>query len=273
MERLIKRSSKSTAIWLMVVLMSSWSVTLFAQNKKLFDHKVYINEAGDSLRYRLLLPKGYKSSKEYPLVLFLHGAGERGSDNEKQLSHGSSLFLDKHNRKEFPAIVVFPQCPEDTYWIDISIRAELRGQGDPDFSQSLDQPSEQLDMVNELVDQLQQDFSVDANRLYVMGLSMGGFGTLETLGRWPDKYAAAVAICGGGNISLAKEYAPNTSVWLTHGGKDDVVPPILSRRVYEALLEENADVRYDLYPEANHNAWDPTFAEPELLPWLFSKHK
>ncbi|WP_317048535.1 carboxylesterase family protein [Echinicola strongylocentroti] len=93
------------------------------------------------------------------------------------------------------------------------------------------------------------------------------------MGRWPKKYAAAIAICGGGNLSLAKKYAHHTSLWITHGGKDDIVPPILSQRVYKVLKEEGADVKYSFYPEANHNAWDPTFAEPELLPWLFSKHK
>lgn len=246
---------------------------LQAQDKTLFEKRVYVNTKGDSLLYRILYPENYDQGKKFPLVLFLHGAGERGQDNEKQLTHGAALFLSAENREKYPAIVVFPQCPMDKYWIDISVRKELFGKGDPDFSQSIEQPSEQLDLVNELTEHLLHKEKIDKKRLYIMGLSMGGFGTFETLGRWPKKYAAAIAICGGGNLSLAKRYAHHTSLWITHGGMDDIVPPILSQRVYNVLKEEGADVKYSFYPEANHNAWDPTFAEPDLLPWLFSKHK
>ncbi|UCS91573.1 prolyl oligopeptidase family serine peptidase [Echinicola marina] len=264
-----------TSIYLLLfvlILNALGAGLLQAQDKSLFKNQVFLNKKGDSLLYRILYPPNYDRGKEYPLVLFLHGAGERGHDNEKQLTHGADLFLDQENREKFPSIVVFPQCPEDKYWIDVSIRKELFGKGDPNFSQSIEQPSEQLDLVNELMQKLFKAEKVDKDRLYIMGLSMGGFGTFETLGRWPKKYAAAVAICGGGNLSLAKKYAPHTAIWITHGGKDDIVPPILSKRVYEVLKEEGAEVKYTLYPEANHNSWDPTFAEPELLPWLFSKH-
>lgn len=247
------------------------SIAATAQDNALFEKRSFINEFGDTLLYRLLFPKDYDEGANYPLVLFLHGAGERGSDNEKQLTHGADLFLD--NREEFPAIVLFPQCPEDKYWIDLSIRKELYGEGDPDFSQSIHSPSEVLSVVNELVDEMISDYKVDPRRVYIMGLSMGGFGTFETLGRWPEKYAAAVPICGGGNLELAKNYADNTSLWITHGTKDDVVPPVLSRRIYAKLQELGADVRYTEFEMANHNAWDPTFAIPELLPWLFSNTK
>ena len=114
---------------------------------------------------------------------------------------------------------------------------------------------------------------VDQDRIYIMGLSMGGFGTFETLARWPEKYAAAVGICGGGNISLTKNYADQPAVWITPGAKDDVVPVVLSQRLYHAVKEQGANVKYPEFPEANHNAWDPTFAIPELLPWLFSHSK
>ncbi|AGA78737.1 prolyl oligopeptidase family serine peptidase [Echinicola vietnamensis] len=246
---------------------------LLAQDKSLFEKRVFVNQKGDSLLYRILYPEHYDPGKKYPLVLFLHGAGERGNDNEKQLTHGADLFLTPENRAQFPAIVVFPQCPMDKYWIDISIRKELFGNGDPDFSQSVEKPSEQLDLVNQLTEKLIKEAPIDKKRCYVMGLSMGGFGTFETLGRWPKKYAAAIAICGGGNLSLVPKYAHHTSLWITHGGLDDIVPPELSKRVFDKLKAEGADVKYNLYPEANHNAWDPTFAEPDLLPWLFSKHK
>lgn len=242
-----------------------------AQDLSLFKKKEFINENQDTLKYRILSPPNLDNSQQYPLVLFLHGAGERGSDNEKQLTHGASLFLSL--REEYPAFVIFPQCPEDKYWIDLSIRNELRGEGDPDFSQSIHSPSETLSLVNELIDNIISTKEVNEDQVYVMGLSMGGFGTFESLGRWPEKYAAAVAICGGGNLNLAKNYADNTSVWITHGAQDDVVPVELSQRIYARLVELGADVKFTRFEEANHNAWDPTFDIPELLPWLFSKTK
>ena len=252
----------------------SWlTLSGFGQDLSLYEKKQFISATGDTLDYRILFPENYQSDKDYPLVLFLHGAGERGSDNEKQLTHGAGLFLADENRKKFPAIVVFPQCPEDKYWIDISIRSQLGGKGDPDFKESIKNPSEELALVNEMVENLTVNEKVDEDTIYIMGLSMGSFGTFETLARWPEKYAAAVGICGGGNISLTKNYADETAVWITHGAKDDVVPVVLSQRLYHALKEQGANVKYTEFPEANHNAWDPTFAIPELLPWLFSHSK
>ncbi|MDN3670238.1 prolyl oligopeptidase family serine peptidase [Echinicola jeungdonensis] len=255
----------------MVFLASSGNS--FGQDKDLFQKKTFQFSNGDSLLYRILFPKDYEKGKEFPLVLFLHGAGERGNDNEKQLIHGASLFLEEENREKFPAIVVFPQCPEDQYWIDISIRSELRGKGDPDFDQTKNAPSEELTMVNKLVEHLVKNEKVNKKRLYLMGLSMGGFGTFETLGRWPKKYAAAVAICGGGNLSLTKKYAKNTAVWIAHGAKDDIVPIELSEKIYNQLKDQGAEVMFTVYPDANHNSWDPTFENPALLPWLFSHKK
>src|SRR5690554_1164558 len=248
---------------LCIVVLSCLVPSGYSQALSLYEKKQFISADGDTLDYRILFPENYQADEDYPLVLFLHGAGERGSDNEKQLTHGANLFLSAENRKNFPAIVVFPQCPEDKYWIDISIRSQLGGKGDPDFKQSVKNPSEELALVNELVEHLIAKEKVDQDNLYIMGLSMGGFGTFETLARWPEKYAAAVGICGGGNISLTKNYADQTAVWITHGAKDDVVPVVLSQRLYHALKEQGANVKYTEFPEANHNAWDPTFAIPE----------
>jgi predicted peptidase len=262
-----------TKILLFFVLLGMAISSTYSQGLNLFEREVYVNSQNDTLRYRILFPEGYDGSQTFPLVVFLHGAGERGNDNEKQLTHGAQLFLKEENRQNHPAIVVFPQCPEDKYWIDISIRNQLFGQGDPDFSQSLEQPSEELTLVNELVEKLMAEEQVDPQQMYIMGLSMGAFGTFETLGRYPDRYAAAIAICGGGNLELAEKYADNTSIWITHGAQDDVVPVELSRRIYNKLQDLGADVRYTEFPEANHNAWDPTFEMPGLLPWLFSNKK
>ncbi len=244
-----------------------------AQTMERYQSASIADKEGNSLPYRILFPEDYDKTKKYPLILFLHGAGERGDDNMKQLTHGGNLFLEDSFRKAFPAIVVFPQCPEDKYWINISIREELFGNGNPDFHQSLAPPTPELLLTQQLVDQVIRTEAVDVNRLYVMGLSMGSFGTFEILGRWPERYAAAVAICGGGNLEMAKNYSKTTAVWITHGAQDDVVPYVLSERVYQVLKEQEAEVRFTLFPEANHNAWDPTFELPGLMQWLFSHSK
>lgn len=264
---------KKTSFYYLLLFCLTLFSNGYGQDKSLFEKKTYVSKNGDSLPYRILFPEDYDQNRKYPLVLFLHGAGERGKDNEKQLTHGTDQFLNPENRKKFPALVVFPQCPEDKYWIDISIRSKLGGNKLPDFEESIKTPSEELAIVNELVDQIIKKERVNKDQVYVMGLSMGGFGTFETLARWPEKYAAAIAICGGGNLSLTKYYADHTALWITHGAKDDVVPVALSQRIYHALKQKGADVRYTEFPEANHNAWDPTFEMPELLPWLFSYRK
>ena len=244
----------------------------FSQHS-LFEKRIFLSESGDSLPYRILFPEDYGPQQSYPLVLFMHGAGERGIDNEKQLTHGSQLFLDSLNRKQYPAIVVFPQCPVDGYWIDINIRKKLYAKEDLDFKEVYGEPSKQLRWVMELVTEISETENVDKQRRYVMGLSMGSFGTFELLARWPGVFSAAVAICGGGNVAVTDRYFDQTAVWITHGDKDDIVAVQFSKRVYEALKAKGGDVRYTEFAGVNHNAWDATFATPDLLEWLFSKSK
>ncbi|WP_226388694.1 prolyl oligopeptidase family serine peptidase [Penaeicola halotolerans] len=260
---------------LLLLLLAIYALNSIGQDVdfSLYEEKVYINENGDRMDYRILYPEAYDKSKKYPLVLFLHGAGERGSDNRKQLTHGGKLFLKPENRSKFPAIVVFPQCPEDDYWIDISVRKKLYDKEDLDFSEVNAPPSKQMSLLIELHQSILTNEAVDEKRQYVIGLSMGGFGTFDLISRNPKKFAAAIPICGGGNVTITKKYAKHTSLWITHGALDDIVPVLYSQRVYDALKKNGADVKYTEFPNANHNAWDPTFAIPDLLPWLFSKSK
>jgi predicted peptidase len=236
---------------------------VYGQETNAYLKKLFISE-GDTLPYRILYPKDYDKNKSYPLVLFLHGSGERGRDNELQLVHGSSLFLEEDHQNDYPAFVVFPQCPKEGYWSDIE---QVGGYRHFPFRVN---PRPSMKLLLGLLDQLEEGLNIDATRRYVGGLSMGGFGTFELLARRPDYFAAAFPICGGGNPLLAGLYADNTALWVFHGAKDDIVSPKNSRSVVDALEELMADVRYTEYPEANHNSWDPAFAEPELLPWLFS---
>lgn len=241
--------------------------------KRAYKKKVFHSETGDSLLYRVLYPDNYDPAAKYPLVLFMHGAGERGSDNEKQLTHGATLFTDPENRLNYPAIVVFPQCPENKYWVEIAVRTTLRDELSDTFKNMKETPVKEQQMVIDLVHALLASEAVDPDRLYIMGLSMGAMGTFDILARHPQLFAAAIPICGGGNTNAAANYAPYTSLWITHGAKDDVVPVNFSQEMYEALKSAGADVKYTEFPNANHNAWDPTFELPGLLDWLFSKSR
>ncbi|MEM6697660.1 MAG: alpha/beta hydrolase fold domain-containing protein [Bacteroidota bacterium] len=241
----------------------------FAQDFSLFKKQIYQNENGNALPYRILYPADYDKSKSYPLLLFLHGAGERGDDNEAQLVHGAKLFLDTANRKKYPAIIVFPQCPKKDYWARVD-RSEDRKTWHYPF---YDKPTQALGSVIQLLEKLFAEEAIDETRVYISGLSMGSMGTFELLARRPDLFAAAAPICGGGNLTLAERYAHNTDFWIFHGDVDTVVPVELSRKMNKRLQNLGANVKYSEYKGVNHNSWDNAFAEPNYLKWLFSKRK
>lgn len=246
------------------------AVILFGQDLALYTKQVFIKN-GDSLPYRILLPENYDASKKYPLVLFLHGSGERGNDNEKQLVHGSKLFLWEDVRKQFPAIVVFPQCSLAEYWTNMEIREDSNG--NRLYSPAPGgEPSIAMKLTEDLIRKLIEDYGVHKKKIYVGGLSMGGMGTFEIVRRNPKLFAAAFPICGGADPSIAPRLK-KVNWWVFHGAKDDAVHPENSIRVVQAMKASKVPVRFTLYPEANHNSWDPAFAEPELLPWLFSQKK
>jgi len=232
-----------------------------------FEKNLFENNSG-SLPYQILLPKDYDESKEYPLLFFLHGAGERGNDNELQLTHGSRLFLQKEIQEQFPAIVVFPQCPKDGYWATIVSRAV------PLKFEYSENPTKNktLDLVEGLLEELVSNYEVDENRIYVGGLSMGGMGTFELVYRNPNTFAAAFSICGGANPKISAKI--RKPVWrIDHGEIDEVVPITHSERMVAGLQKAKAQVRFNRYPGVNHNSWDLVFADPTFLPWLFSQSK
>lgn len=243
-----------------------------AQDKSAFEKREHNFKQG-KLAYRILYPENFDKSKSYPLVYFLHGAGERGTDNEKQLVHGSKLFLDAQNRKDYPAIVVFPQCPSDDYWANVSREVNPdTGKRDFIFSKK-GKPTRAMKGALSLIDSLVNLSWTDPNRVYVSGLSMGGMGTFELVSRRPDMFAAAMPICGGDNPKSVKTYAKKLPFWVFHGAKDNVVPARFSEQMVEALKARGGSVKFSLYPNANHNSWDSAFAEPEFLSWLFAQSK
>lgn len=232
--------------------------------------KHWFVEGKDTLPWRILLPENYKPSEKYPLIIFLHGSGERGNDNVSQLIHGGRFFLKPEYRKKYPAIVVFPQCPANSYWSNVEIRMENNKRAfyfKPDG-----EPTIAMKLLEGLIRKLKKDYSISNKQMYVGGLSMGGMGTFELVRRNPGMFAAAFPICGGANPATA-HLIRKVNWWIFHGAKDDVVNPSFSKNMVMALEAEKAKVKFTLYPNANHNSWDPAFAEPGLMEWLFSQKK
>ena len=253
----------------LVALLILCSILIHAQDLSLYQKKLYIM-GSDTMPYRLLLPDNYDATKKYPLIFFLHGAGERGNDNEKQLVHGAKLFLKDDVRKNFPAIIVFPQCAANSFWSNVDIKM-VNGKRTFSF-QEAGEPTIAMKLAQELLMNIMKTYPVIKKQVYVGGLSMGGMGTFEIVRRNPKLVAAAIPICGGGNATTASALK-KTKWWVFHGGKDDVVPPKLSEDMVNALKEVKASVKFTLYPDANHNSWDSAFAEPDLLSWLFAQKR
>nr|WP_121270819.1 prolyl oligopeptidase family serine peptidase [Pedobacter schmidteae] len=241
-----------------------------AQDLEKYDKGNFI-KGTDSISYRILLPENFDDTKKYPILFFLHGSGERGNDNQKQLTHGGKLFLKDEVRKQFPAIIVFPQCSADSYWSNVDIKVNAASRREFIF-QEKGKPSKAMHNLLAMVADFVGKPYVDKKRVYVGGLSMGGMGTFELLRRKPRLFAAAFSICGGDNVANVQKYQ-KVPLWIFHGEKDEVVPTVLSTRIADQLKVLGKPVKLTLYPEANHNSWDSAFAEPELLPWLFSHHK
>lgn len=201
----------------------------------------------------------------------LHGAGERGRDNEAQLTHGSSLFLKDTLRKKFPAIVVFPQVEPEDYWARVEVN---RDTVPLQFNfKNMQEPTKAMRLLMELSDQLDAEEYVDTSKIYIGGLSMGGMGTYEIIYRKPDFFAAAFAICGGADPAIVEKYPKEFPIWIFHGEKDDVVPPEWSKTMAREINTHGGNAKLSLYPDDNHNSWDSAFSEPYLLPWLFSNQK
>jgi predicted peptidase len=247
------------------------STAASGQDVELYAKNVYLSNSGDSLPYRILFPPKYSRAKSYPLILFLHGAGERGSDNEKQLTHGSKLFSNEINRAKFPCIVIVPQCPSNSYWASVKIDRSTSPIG-LDFNYERD-PTTPLSAAIELTKKIMQEESVKRSQVYIMGLSMGGMGTFEAVFRNPKLFAAAIPVCGGGDTLHYDKRIRKTEFWIFHGDKDAVVSVANSRKMVSRLKHLKARVKYTEYPNVNHNSWDNAFAEPDLLPWLFSNKR
>ncbi|MEO5713738.1 MAG: PHB depolymerase family esterase [Luteolibacter sp.] len=217
------------------------------------------------LTYRILSPAKIEPGVRYPLVIFLHGAGERGDDNTSQLRHGGALFSNPENREKYPAFVIFPQCPNGKRWVEVDW-------GDANPHQQPKEPGDPMSSVIELVPSLMKSLPVDRSRVYVMGMSMGGFGTWDLAARHPEWFAAAVPICGGADNSTAPLLA-KLPIWTFHGDQDPTIHVERTRSMVEALNKAGGSPKYTELPGIQHNAWNSAFADPGLLPWLFAQKR
>jgi len=229
-----------------------------------FSAAVYRSADGASLGYRIHLPEDIDGDREYPLILFFHGAGQRGSDNAQQLRFGPGELLAWSRQHQQPAIIVAPQCPLGQQWVDTPWGA--------DSHRMPEQPSASMKLAMGLLAELRATLPVDNSRIYVTGLSMGGFGTWDILQRMPDTFAAAVPICGGGDSSAAGAIK-DVPLWVFHGDRDWVVKPRRSRDMVAALRAAGGKPRYTEYQGVAHDAWTPAYADQAMLAWLFAQHK
>ena len=237
-------------------------IFLFSQ-KNLFEKKEFIVKS-DTLKYRILAPLDYDENKKYPVHLFLHGAGERGGDNELQLIHGAELFLKKSSREKFKSWVIFPQSPKNDWW---------GGHYDPYKFDYDVRKSNALNLVVLFMDKFINRNDVDSNRVYVTGLSMGGMGTYAILAQRPDMFAAATPICGDGNPNNVSNFAKKVPVWIFHGSLDKTVLPQHSLKMANSIIKNGGNPRITFYENVNHNSWDIAFAEKDFLKWIHSKTK
>ena len=198
------------------------------------------------MKYLLYLPDGYKSDtlQKWPLLIFLHGSGESGTELAKVKMHGPPKLIEQG--KKFPFIVVSPQAPPQKGW--------------------------QVEVLKSMLDDLKKRYRVNNDRIYLTGLSMGGYGTWNFSEKYPDEFAAIVPICGGGDSDEVWKlrYMP---VWCFHGDKDDAVPPSESQKMIDGLKKYNSNVRFTLYPGVGHNSWDTTYRNDNLYTWLLSQKK
>jgi predicted peptidase len=205
--------------------------------------------------YLIYVPKEYnaRSTTRWPLILFLHGAGERGTNLSKVAMHGPPKLV--RQSKEFPFIIVSPQCPVNQRWDN--------------------------DMLLALLDEVEAKYNVDKSRVYLTGLSMGGYGTWSLGLTHPERFAAIAPICGGGDLIVLLLADPKRAgaikslgVWAFHGGKDPVVPPSESERMVDALKKAGCkDVELTVYPEAQHDSWTESYNNPRLYDWFLAHRR
>jgi predicted peptidase len=247
------------SVWILVAIMSASS----RPRETGFLNRI-AQVGGVKYRYQVYVPPEWNGSRKWPIILFLHGAGERGEDGLLQTQVGIATAVRLHADR-FPAIIVMPQCRKNVWWAEPAMEAQAL----------------------KALEQSTKEFKGDPDRTYLTGLSMGGYGTWSIAAKFPARFAALVPICGGvreprrgGNSpSTGDPYAPvaasiaKTPVWIFHGGDDKTVPVKESREMNRALKAAGADPKYTEYEGVGHNSWDRAYSDSELMPWLLRQRR
>lgn len=235
--------------------------------------------------YRLLAPERVEPGQKYPLVLFLHGAGERGNDNRVQLLYLPTWMSEGEYRKRFACYLLAPQCPTAKWWFDAK-RAFAKPADDGEKTADAPKPdavkpdaapadglSHELRAVSLMLDQTLAQYPIDPDRVYLTGLSMGGFGSWAWAAAEPERFAGMAAICGGGDPARAAALT-KLPIWVVHGGKDPVVPVGRSRAMVEAVRKAGGTIQYHELDGVGHDSWTPAYRDSDaLLAWLFAQRR
>ncbi len=236
--------------------------------KKDAEERMFVDSTGYELPYRLYVPKDYSEEYAYPLTLFLHGSGESGSDNGAQLTFLiNNLFIPKDS-PAYHSIVVIPQCPSEERWVD----------NDPDLGYySVDEIpiAKSMSAVVELLDSIMEEFSINEDRQYVLGLSMGGYGTWDIISRFPDRFAAAIPLCGGGDPTKGADLV-NIPIHAFHSTGDDDVPVSGTANMVKAIKDAGGEkIIYTEYENLGHEIWDTAINENDLsaIEWMFEQRR
>jgi predicted peptidase len=229
------------------------------------EHVFTDSETGITLPYRLFVPPACTPASPCGLLLFLHGAGERGNDNQAQLKNDALAFTSDTTQQDHPTIVVYPQCPRDMQWVDAPW-------ADGSYDLAHTPPSQAMAAVLKLLDGLVAQYPVDAQRLLVTGLSMGGFGTWDLLLRHPSKFAGALVLCGGGDPGQVGAIR-DVPVWAFHGDRDPAVPVRASRKMIQALRQAGASPRYTEVADRGHDVWTVAYRDLEVVRWLLTQRR
>lgn len=236
---------------------------------RLFQARSQGMAAGRTLAYRLFVPKNYQAARKYPLMLTLHGAGERGNNNTSQLLHDfNGMWAADSAQNLRPFFVVAPQCPSDSQWVNAPWSTG---------SYDLDKIaiSEPMKSVVAILDSLAKEFNLDADRIYVSGISMGGYGSWFLAMKYPDRFAAVVPVCGAADPKKAASLS-KLPIWTFHAEDDGVVPVKGTREMVAALRAAGSNVKYTEYPMAlgiKHPSWVPAGKTPELAPWVLQQSR
>jgi len=225
---------------------------------------VYTNAAGETFPYRLGAPQFPEAGKKYPLILFLHGSGECGTNNLSQIKVGLPALVKSLLKQPEQVMVAAPQCQNGNWWVRHLALS-------PEYAASKD-PTPSLEVALELCRHLVAARQADPDRLYITGLSLGGFGVWDAIQREPNLFAAAIPICGGGDIRRVREIK-TLPIWIFHGREDKNVPVACGRRMEEALRQIKGRAKYTEYENGAHNVWDRTYADPAVIGWLLKQSR